>query len=281
MAKGISFFNSVTIHGYVVSFSIKTGAKYKLANIGIEDTLTRNRTYATLFEGRNGVNYGGNQTTLEGLEKIFMGSDGTPRHVLVEAKGKVSETKGVNKTGQETIYVNTTIFTISPFYNEQDQYASLILTGVIDGIKYGEDAQGNPTAKLKVGVLRTDRDGNYTGCDQVTLNAYDDVVEDLQDKGAERGCAINLGADLVNSLGEVDRYGDVISTGKREIKVAKVKKVTDSYEIEDFVNDVYKRAKKLKQGEVIEVGKKSKTEKDVPKPKKAPVDDISDDELDW
>lgn len=280
MAK-LSFFNKVTVKGYVFSFNIKEGAKFKLANIGIEDTVTKNRTYVTLFDNKNGIKYNGSETTLEGLKKIFMNADDTPRHVFVEANGRISETKGTNRNGEETVFVNTTIFSIEPCYDESEQYATVILNGIVDGVKVGEDSNGETKGKLKIGVLKYNKNGDIIGCDSVGLTAYGEVAEELENQGVERGCFVRVYADMLNTQPQRNKYGDIISNGKKEIQLTKIKGVTDAYEIEDFVNSTYKQAKKLKRGETITV-KKSKTDdlEDIAKPSKK-VDEFSDDDLDF
>lgn len=271
----LSFYNNMTVRGYVVSFNIKEFATSKLANIGIEDSLTKSRTYVTLWNRKN-LKYNGNETTLEGLKKIFMDAEGKPRRVLVEAKGRISETKGKNKQGEETTYANKTIFSIEPFYDESKQYATVILNGIVDGIKIGEDSNGESMAKVKIGVLSIDnRDKSITGCDTVTLVAHGEVAEELEDKGVERGCYIKVGAQLVNTLPERDMFGDIISSGKNEIQLLKIKEVKDAYEVEDFVNTTYKQAKKLKRGETIS------TQKEEPKAEESVTTTVKDELEDW
>lgn len=261
MEKKINCFNKVTVRGYVQNFSVKTLASgTKLANVTIKNELDDNVTYCTMF-ARKGLTYAGNETTLEGLAKIFMGADDKPRHVLVEATGKVSESKGTDKDGNERTYVNTMIFSIEPYSDEAKQCAILSATGVVDAIKYGEDKDGEPLAKAKIGVMSYNRDKDITGVDTITVVAHGDMAEKLEEMDAEKGSVVSIRCDMVNSLGEVDRFGDRIGTPKKEIEVAKVVFVNAPDEIDEDEMNNYKKAKKLGRGEVIKV-KKAKEEDD-------------------
>lgn len=270
MSKKISCFNKAIVRGYVQNFTIKTfGSGTKLANITIRDTTTDNVTYVTMFN-RKGLTYNGSETTLEGLEKIFMSADGKPRHVLVEATGRVRETKSTGKDGNERTYVNTTVFSLEPCFDESKQCAILNVTGVIDAIKYGEASGGEPIAKLKLGMMNVNRDKDITGVDTVTVVAHGDLADKLEYMGAEKGCVVSLRCDMVNSAGEVDRFGDRIGSPKREIEVAKVVFVNDDIDEDDMDN--YKKAKRLGKGEVIKVKKSEESD---------PLDDIDEADLDF
>ena len=272
MSKKISCFNKAIVRGYVQNFSIRTfDSGTKLANITFKDELTNNVTFASMF-GRKGLEYDDNATTLEGLEKIFMAADGKPRHVLVEGTGRVRETKSTDKDGNERVYVNTTIFSLKPCYDESKQSAILNLTGVIDAIKYGEDKDGEPIAKAKIGVMNYNQDKDIVGVDSVTVVAHGKVADKLESMDADKGSVVSLRCDMVNKAGERDRFGDVIGSPVKEIQVAKVVFVNDADDIDEDDMSNYKKAKKLGKGEVLKVSKPKESE---------PVDDIDEDELDF
>lgn len=278
--KNVSFYNGVTVKGYVVSFKIKETKKSKIANIGIRDSKTKNITYVSMFENKN-LKYNGQEMNLAGLQKVFMDSDGKPRNILVQAKGRISETKGINsKTGQPQVYVNTLIYSIEPFYEEDKQGAILQATGIVDAIKYTEEDDGTPVVKVKLGILRKNKDGDFNGYDQVTLNGYGDVADKFEDKDVERNCAIQIAAKMINGLPETDEYGDIIASGRKEIEIGKLKTVIEADEIEELLS-VYKKAKNIETGEVVKAPKYDEEEDKPIKKSKQVEDEISDDDLDW
>lgn len=257
--RKISCFNKANVCGYVQSFDIKTiGTGTKLANIAIKDKLTNNITYVAMF-GRDSIPFGDTTTTLEGLEKIFMVKDKdgkkTSRNVLVECSGKVRETKHVGADGTEKTYVNTTVFTIKPCDDDKKQCATLSVTGVVDGVKYLEDENGDAVAKLKVGTMNYNRDKDITGVDYVTLVARGDLADKLEELDTGKNSVISLRADMLNTLGDVDRFGDRVGAPRKEMAVAKVVFVNTEDEIDEIDLENYKNAKKLAKGEVIKVVK--------------------------
>lgn len=283
MGKKISCFNKAVVRGYVQGFKIKTfDSGAKLANIRIKDKSTDNDTYISLFY-RRGLTYGGKEATLEGLQKIFMADEKTPRGVLVEAIGKISETKSTSANGEEKTYLNTTVFSIEPFNDETKQCSTLSVTGVVDTIKYGEDKDGEPLARIKLGILRYDKDKNISGIDSVTVVAYGEIAEQLEEKDAEKGSVVSLRCFMVNTLGETDIFGDRIGAPKNEIEVKKVVFVNVEDEVDEDDMENYKKAKKLGKGEVLKASVSKDDEDDVvEEPKKAIlIDEIESDEIDF
>lgn len=273
MSRKISCFNKVNVCGYVQSFDIKSlSSGTRLANMAIKDELTNNITYVAMFD-RDVIMYGDTETTLDGLEKIFMTNAGgkkTPRHVLVKCSGKVRETTSV-KDGATKTYTNTTVFSIEPCNDESKQCATLSVTGVVDAIKFSEDEHG-AVANLKVGIMTYNRDKDITGVENVTLVARGTTAEKLEELDADKNSVISVRADMLNTLGEVDRFGDRVGAPRKEMSIAKVVFVNTEDEVDEDDLNNYRKAKRLNKGEVVKVVKES--------PSKL-VDDIDDDEVDF
>ena len=97
MSGKVKYNNFLCIRGYVNSFDIMTfSSGAKMANISIKNTIDNNLTYVKIL-GKDGLKYGSQTTNLEGLKKIFLNSNDEPRGVLVEVKGRCSESKGLDK----------------------------------------------------------------------------------------------------------------------------------------------------------------------------------------
>lgn len=274
MSRKISCFNRANVCGYVQSFDIRSlSSGTRLANMAIKDELTNNITYVSMFD-RDTIMFGDTATTLDGLEKIFMTNNAgkkTSRHVLVTCSGKVRETTSVSGGATKT-YVNTTVFNIEPCADASKQSATLSITGVIDAIKYFEDEHGNPAAKLKIGAMTYNRDKDITGVDYISLVAYGDVASKLEELDAEKNSVISVRADMLNTLGEVDRFGDRVGAPRKEMVIAKVVFVNTEDEVDEDDLNNYRKAKNLNKGEVVKVAKDTA-------PKLA--DDIDDDDIDF
>lgn len=252
-AKKIKCFNRVEICGYVTNFEIKTfSTGTRLANIAIKDELTGNLTYAQMFDRERFV-FDGKDVTLDGLGKIFMDASGKPRNVLVTAIGKVRETQVAGKDGETKTYTNTTLFSIEASNDPAKQRAILKLTGIIEGVRFSEDEDGNSVAKMKLGMLNYNKDKDINGIDYVTVVARDKAATKLEDLDAEKGCYTNIQCDMLNVLGETDRFGNRIGTSKKEIAVANVLWVNDADDLDEVDVKNYAKAKKLGKGEVIKV----------------------------
>lgn len=259
--KRIKCFNRVEICGYVTNFEIKTfSTGTRIANIAIKDELTGNLTYAQMFDREKFV-FNGKDTTLDGLKKIFMDANDKPRNILVTAIGKVRETK-VEKDGDVKVYTNTTLFSIEASNDPVKQRAILKLTGVIEAIKFTEDEDGLPVAKMKLGMLNYNKDKDINGIDYVTVVARDKAAEKLESFDAEKGCYVNVQCDMINVLGETDRFGNRIGSSKKEIAVANVVFVNDSDDLDELDVKNYNKAKKLGKGEVIKVNEKAEIKSD-------------------
>lgn len=259
--KRIKCFNRVEICGYVTNFEIKTfSTGTRLANIAIKDELTGNLTYAQMFDRERFV-FDGKEVTLDGLGKIFMDANGKPRGILVTAIGKVRETK-VEKDGDVKTYTNTTLFSIEASNDPLKQRAILKLTGIIEGIKFSEDEEGEPVAKLKLGMLNYNKDKDINGIDYVTVVARGKAAEKLEDLDADKGSYTNIQCDMINVLGETDRFGNRIGASKKEIAVANVMYVNDADDLDEVDVKNYAKAKKLGKGEVIKVNTKTELKTD-------------------
>ena len=273
--------NFLCVRGYVNSYDIVTfSSGTKMANISIKDTNNNNLTYVKLF-GRDGLKYGTQTTNLEGLKKIFLNSDDSPRGILVEAKGRCGETKGVDKQGVEKVYENNMIWAINPYNDEALQGAGLTFGGLIENIKYGEDKDGEPIAKLKVGSMNFNKDKDITGVDTMTLVAHGDIVNEMEDKGIEKHCGATFKCALLNILPKRDVFGDFIGTSTKECQIVKFLDVVDVDDAEEEF-ELYKKAKKLERGETIKVPKsKDKDEDEVIEEPKPKVIEDDDDDLDF
>lgn len=258
--KKVKCFNRAEICGYVTNFKIKTfDSGTKIANVTIKDELTNNLTYAQIFNREKFV-FDGKETTLEGLEKIFMDSTGKPRGVLVTAIGKVRES-AVEKSGVTTVYTNITLFSIEASNDPSKQRAILKLTGVVEGIKFGEDAEtGETMAKMKLGMLNYNKDKNINGIDYVTVVARGKAADRLEDLDATKGSYTNIQCYLLNTLGEVDVFGNKIGSGKKEVSVANVVFVNDNDDLDEVDLKNYAKAKTLGKGEFIVVNTEVKSD---------------------
>ena len=278
--KKLSYFNKVEVVGVVTSFNIKdlkNGGR--LANIGVRDDATTNLTYISVFD-RKGLKYGDAETTLDGLRKIFMDANGNSRHVCAKFTGRARETVSDGKT-----YFNVSAFKVEPASESDEHYAILIVNGVVDAIKVAE-SDGEPYARIKVGVQNNNRDGDITGVDFITVMAHGEkLVDKLED--VEKMSFIKLQCDLVNTLPKTDRFGNIIGSGEKETAVVNITGVTDPYDIEDINEDfipLYKKAKRLERGEVIKVDKGDEGLAQTPTPApttKVVVDDNLEDDLDF
>lgn len=273
--KKINCFNRVEVCGYVTNFEIKTfPSGVKIANIAIKDELTNNLTYCQMFN-RDKFVFNGKDTTLEGLGKIFMDASGKPRGVLVTGIGKVRETQST-KNGETKTYTNTTLFSIEASNDTAKQRAILKLTGVVENIKFTENEEGNTVAKMKLGMLNYNKDKNINGIDYVTVVARGKAAEKLEENDTDKGYLVNVQCDMLNVLGETDRFGNRIGSAKKEIAVANVLWVTDVDDLDEVDVKNYNKAKKLEKGEVIVV----KTETETLKTDKLPKD-FSDEDIDF
>lgn len=279
--KKLSYFNKVEVVGVVSSFKIKKLANGgQLATIGVRDDATTNLTFVTVFD-RKGLKYGDQEVTLSGLQKIFMDGDNKSRHVAAKFTGRARETVGENGT-----YFNVSAFKIEPVREDSEHYAILIANGIVDAIKVGEDKDDKPYARVKIGIVNNNRDGDITGVDYVTVFAHDEkLVEKLED--VEKHSFIRVDCDCVNVLPKTDRFGHSIGGGSKEQVIANINGVIEPDEIEEHV-DIYKKAKRLERGEIIKVKKGEDTDepveelpKPVEEPKVAKVEDELDEDLDF
>lgn len=248
MSKKINGFNKATITGYVRNFDIKSfDSGFRLANIAIQNKLDGNMTYVSMFD-RQGLTYNGQATTLEGLKKIFMADEKTPRDILVTCTGKVSET--LSADGSKT-YLNTTVFDLKPYDDESKQQSTLAVTGMVESIKFGEDDNGVPNAKIKLGIMKRNKDKDVIGVEYVSVVAYGDDATKLEDEGVDKGYQLSLGCDMVNKGADKDKYGYTVGAPRKEIAVGKIGFVNGDYDIDEDDMEVYKKAKRLKKGESI------------------------------
>ena len=273
MSEKVKYNNFLCIRGYVNSFDIMTfSSGVKMANISIKNTIDNNLTYVKMFD-KDGLKYGSQTTNLEGLKKIFLNSNDEPRGVLV--KGRCSESKGLDKQGNEKVYENNLIWSIAPYSDESLQGAGLTFGGIIENIKYGEK-DGESFAKVKVGVMNFNKDKDVTGVDTMTLVAHGDIADKMEEKGIEKHSAATFKCSLLNILPKRDVFGDFVGTSTKECQFIKFRDVLDSDETEHEV-ELYKKAKKLERGETIKV---SKDDDNYEEEEKVIVKTIEDDEDD-
>lgn len=270
--------NFMNVIGYVQSFKITTfKSGTKKANLAIKDRNTNNVVFVGLFDKKGGFDFNGHNVDLEGLKKILVDKEGNTRDVLVRATGRCSETKGTDANGNEKVYENYTAFKIVPYSDEEAQGAALTFAGIVENAKYGEDKNGEPIAKFRVGTYKTNKDGNITGVENMTLVAHGDVAEKLEDKGVEKFTSARFVCDMLNVLPKRNIHGDFLGEPIREVRIVKFTDFLDEDDCEDEVK-TYKKAKKLEKGEFIEVSKDG--DEELSKPKKS-VDDEMIDDLDF
>lgn len=255
--------NEIELTGKVRKFTKKTfDSGTEKANISIYNDVDKNNVFVQMF-GREGMKYGEEEVTLDGLKKIFMDSDGKSRMVLVHAFGSTGETVYQGKT-----YLNNNIFSIYPSTSEDDMFSAFRLNGFVDSVKETEDENGGIVYKIKVGTynLREKRTV-ISGVSYTTVIIDGELAEEIED--LEKGCFIAVGGDIINKI-TADRYG---GEGKSEVKFiarkAKVKVTADDNE-DDY--EVFKKAKKLSDGKTISTGVETEE-----KPAK---EDLNSDDLD-
>ena len=273
----LSYNNFMKVRGYVKNFKIlEFDSGFKMANVTITDSNTNNSVFVKIFNSKN-LKYDGQPTTLEGLKTIFMDSDGKPRGILVEVNGRSYENKYTSSDGTEKVSDNNVAFSINPYDDEETQGAALKVKGIVEAIKYGEDKDGQPVAKLRVGTIRLNKDKDITGVETVTIVAHGDVAEKMEDEGVARGTSAMFKCAMINIMPKRDVYGDFIGESKKENDVKSFSDFEDEDEIDEDYK-LYKKAKKLEKGEIIKVKKDDEVE-DV-KPVKEKGFDV-DDELDF
>lgn len=254
----ISFFNKVEVSGLVEGFDIKTfPSGVKLANIRFKDENTNNVTYVQIFDRANGISYGSETYSLEGLKAIFMDSNNKPRGLYAAVMGKCRETQS-SKNGQTTTYTNFTAFQINPTTVE-NQHAILMANGIVESVARFEQ-NDEEVVKIKLGICNTDKEKNINGCDYITVVARGAMAEKLED--AEKGYAVGVKCHILNELPKRDVFGDIISQGAKEISVAKVVFVTDRDELDDTDFANYQKSKTLAKGQVIKVAKATEDEEE-------------------
>ena len=237
----MSFFNGVTAIGYVSNFVIrKLNSGTLMANITVRDELNNNQCYVTLFDHEN-MRYGDNSVTMMGLRSILVDSEGNPRHVLVRIKGRSSENKYISKkSGREVVSNNITVSSIAPESDPAKQKIVFNFSGVVDNIS--ESTDGNEM-KIRLGFIRSNRDGEYLGMDFNEVVARGDVKEQLEDKDIERRSLVRVSGVILNKR-EYDYYENFKGT-VREMRVEQVNSVVSPDDVDDIENyDMYKSGKK-------------------------------------
>lgn len=269
--KKFNCFNKAEVCGVVTDFKIKSFPNgTKLANIAVKDENTTNLTYVSIFD-RKGLEYGKESITLEGLKKVFMTGDNKSRGVYAKFTGRARESVSM-KEGQTKTYFNISAFNVEPYSEYDEHYAILIVNGFVDAIKIAEDSDDNQYVKIKVGLENVNKDGNIIGVDYVTvISRESDIIEKLED--VDRYSFVRLQCDILNTLPKTDRFGNIIASGAKENYIVNIPKngVVLSDDIDEDVISLYKQAKKLEKGEIIELSSnKDESEDDT-------QDDLDDD----
>lgn len=251
--------NRIEVVGKVKNFKInETKNGKKLANIGIKDEKKNNYINVTLFE-KEGMKYGSKndskEVTLNSLKKIFLDSDNKTKDVLVIAVGVTSEY--TNEDGNT--YSNNTVFNLFPCDDEEKQKATFNLQGIVESISTLQDENEEDYLKIKVCTLNTagkDKDKKITGVNYKTVVVrQEDIFEKLSD--ASKGDLVSLKGYIINILPERDEFGDLVGKGRQEYEVVKGSIVKESDELDEADVTLYKKAKKLKAGESINIPSKS------------------------
>ncbi len=266
-------FNKVVIVGYVVNYTIYTFKSGKRkAEIGIKDESTNNICYVQMFENDK-MKYGGNSVNLDTLNKVFMDSDGKPRHVLVNAIGRVAENSYVNvKSGQTVVSCKPTIWKIEPFSDIEDQQVTFYFTGIVDTLKYVKD---DTEVVVRLGMLTTDRDKNYTGVEFIKCSIDGEMLDRFLELGIDRGYQITVVGDILNRFPKKDRYGRTPegAVAEKGFKVVELRKVF--VEPDDLDMDLYKRLKNGNTEQLKDSG--CDLNKDQKVPDKETSEDVSSD----
>lgn len=254
----LKYFNQARVCGLVSSFNTKElPSGSKLATIGVKDEKTTNLTYVSVFDREN-LKYGKDGVTLQGLKKIFMTDEGKPRNVYAKFVGTARETTSV-KDGTPKTYFNIGAHKIEPASVDSEHYSVVIINGIVDAIKIAEDKDENPYAKLKIGSLVINKDGDVIGVDYITSITRDEkLIEKLED--VERNYFVKLQCDVLNTLPETDRFGNIIASGKKEVSIVNIVGIVEEDDIDEDELDLYKKAKRLQKGEKITVTEKEQDE---------------------
>lgn len=260
----LSAFNKVTGVGYVQNAKLSPlNSGKKVLRLTVKDELTGNVCYASFFE-RSVIKYGGEEITITQLKNRFMTEDDKPKHVLVRFTGTVEERQYTNAHGRSISDTTPIISFIDPETDESKQGFIFNFTGIVDNMRDIED--GN-AVKIRLGILKKDRDGRFNSLCYNTLVARGDTKEKLENKDVEKGSQITVGGDIFNLI-QRDKYG--ISSNENPIKenrIMSIGAVRPCDDIDDYEN-VYVRIKKGLDPIFDEVPDE-------------PVDDFTDDDADF
>lgn len=266
-------FNKVVIVGYVVNYTIYTFKSGKRkAEIGIKDEMTNNICYVQMFESDK-MKYAGNPANLDTLNRIFMDSDGKPRHVLVNAIGRVAENSYVSaKSGQTVVSCKPTIWKIEPFNDVEDQQVTFSFTGIVDNMKYVKD---DTEIVVRLGMITTNRDKEYTGVEFIKCTIDGEMLDRFEELGIDKGYQITVVGDILNRFPKKDRYGRTPegAVAEKGFKVIDLRKSFVS--VDDLDMDLYKRLKNGNTEQLKDSG--CDLNKDQKVPDKETSEDVSSD----
>lgn len=249
--------NKIEVVGKVTNFKIITSdkTKSKRALITIKDELTNNYTMVTLFE-KEGRTYGSKdnkkEVTLGALKNIFLNEKNESRGILITAIGSCSEF--VTEKGD--LFESNNIYALFPTDDEDNQKSVFNIEGFVESSvtfeSKDEEGEEIDCLRIKLGTLSKNADGNITGVNFKTVvvrggDAFD-VLEDI-----EVGSIIQVGGDIINKMAPKDKYGISSGNSIREYRVGRAIPKIEVDDIEESDKALYKRAKKLKKGESIDL----------------------------
>lgn len=283
MAKNVNYFNKVEVIGEVTSMNIReTKTGMKIGTLFVKDNSTGSITFITAFN-RDVYRFGDVEVKgLDGLKGLFINKDGTPKGKVVKVNARASETVSKDSYGNSKVYQNYTLNRIDPC-DDEDNKAILLASGLIQQLKVAEDGDGNPYAKLKIAIVNRNKDNETRGVDYVSVIARnEDLVEKLED--ANNGDFIVACCDILNTLGEKDKYGYSVGAPVKEIRLEKIRAINDDVDEDEL--ELFKLAKKLQRGEFINADGEvvstngNATATKPSKPKKTAKVDLDDDDDD-
>lgn len=249
--------NKITVSGVVKNFNIKeTEGKKAKAYISVLDEDTNNLVVVTLYD-RTKFSYGTKDnkveySSLKGLSKEFLDSDGKSKKVYATLIGSAVDTAGQNGK----VYENNNAFAIMPCASEKAK-AEFSLLGFIKKKITLEDSNGNEYIKLTIASVNSyEKDGKTV---VRGINEKQVVVRDLALVEMLEECSVGdyIGAkgNIVSTMDEFDDWGDKVSTGTKEFVVVKLGKHQEQDDIDEDDIRIYKKASKLEYGESFTISK--------------------------
>lgn len=242
--------NRITIKGIVTNFKpgeTKQTKKKKADMIfRVLDNGTESYIRGVLYDRKN-LKINKEDTTLGALESFFLdkNNNNKSRNVKVYIYGNCDEF--VNDKGE--LYENHTdngLYTSE----DEDDYATFNITGFVDAVNKVEDDEDElEFIKIKIGFYSyRNKQDEVSGVQYKTVYVRGEkMLEKFED--VNKGDYIEVKGDIISSLSKKDKYGDYMNDGVREYQVHGGIIRKSQEDVEKCDQQLYKEAKKLKQGD--------------------------------